>query len=338
MKPIPEQLRNDIISLIDSSHSSYQIAPLLGVGHATVDRVRAAARPDLPKPRAGRPAKLSAVDKRWLVRMITSGKVDVATKLARELQNTIHKKVSAHTVRRALREAGMKSGAKPKKPRLSSHHIRQRMNFALRYKNWTAEDWKRVVWSDETKVNRVGSDGRKWVWKHPGSALSEHNVVGTLKFGGGSLMMWGCMTAQGVGYACRIDGGLDAGLYTQILEDEFLNTLAYYGLDAQNIIFQHDNDSKHTSTAARQWIDNHNIEVLNWPSQSPDLNPIEHLWQHLKRQLANYETEPAGVHELWARVEETWEKIPKDVCINLIESMPRRIAAVIKAKGGYIKY
>ena len=151
-------------------------------------------------------------------------------------------------------------------------------------------------------------------------------------------MMWGCMTAPGVRYACRIDGSLDAALYTQIPEDEFLCSLKYYGLDVENIIFQHDKDSKHTSAAARQWLDDHKIKVLCQPSQSPDLNPMEHLWQHLKRQLANYETEPAGVHELWERVEESWEKIPKDVCINLIDSMPRRIAVVLKAKGGYTKY
>ena len=93
------------------------------------------------------------------------------------------------------------------------------MDFAVRYQHWTVDDWKRVIWPDETKVNRIGSDGRKWTWKKPGSALTDRHVEGTLKFGGGSLMMWGCMTAQGVGYACRIDGKMNAELYVNILED-----------------------------------------------------------------------------------------------------------------------
>ena len=55
------------------------------------------------------------------------------------------------------------------------------------------EDWKRVVWSDETKINRLGSDGRKWAWKRLGEGLSDGLVEGTLKFNGGSVMVWGCM-------------------------------------------------------------------------------------------------------------------------------------------------
>jgi transposase len=77
---------------------------------------------------------------------------------------------------------------------------------------------------------------------------------------------------------------------------------------------------------------------LEWPSQPPDLNPIEHLWWRLKQQLAAYETEPTSIDELWERVETEWEKIPAQVCIDRIESMPRRIAAVLRAKDGYTEY
>ena len=68
------------------------------------------------------------------------------------------------------------------------------------------------------------------------------------------------------------------------------------------------------------------------------MNPIEHLWWHLKRRLAEYEVAPRGVEELWERCQVEWEKIPKEVCQNLIESMPRRVQAIIKTKGGYTKY
>jgi len=77
---------------------------------------------------------------------------------------------------------------------------------------------------------------------------------------------------------------------------------------------------------------------MQWPAQSPDLNPIEHLWSHLKKKLADYDTPPKGILELWERVQEEWEEIGPEVCQNLIESMPRCVEAVIKAKGGYTKY
>ena len=79
------------------------------------------------------------------------------------------------------------------------------------------------------------------------------------------------------------------------------------------------------------------MEVLLWPAQSPDLNPIEHLWNHLKRKLAEYEVTPPRNFGR-ERVQEEWGKIKPEVCPGLIESMPRRVEAIIKAKGGYTKY
>jgi hypothetical protein len=135
-------------------------------------------------------------------------------------------------------------------------------------------DWKRVVFSDETKINRLGLGGREWVWKKPNDVLTAQHVQRTVKFSGGSLMLWDCMTAQDVGYASRINGRMDAQLYAEILDDEFLKTLRDYELDVDEIVFQQDNDPKHPSRIARKWFEDNGIEVLEWPAQSPDLNPI----------------------------------------------------------------
>lgn len=232
----------------------------------------------------------------------------------------------------------MKAVVKKKRPLLRAKHHKACLDFAIAHRDWTVEDWKRVIWSDETKINRLGSDGRKWVWKKAGEKLSDRLVEGTLKFGGGSLMMWGCMLWEGVGYGCKIDGRMDAELYTQILEDELQQTLQFYGKEAADIIFQQDNDPKHKSRRATKWFEDHEYIVMVWPSQSPDLNPIEHLWVFLKRRLADYPEPPKGILELWERAEAEWNKIPKETVQNLIESMPRRMEAVIKAKGGYTKY
>jgi transposase len=200
------------------------------------------------------------------------------------------------------------------------------------------EDWKLVIWSDETKINCLGSDGHKWAWKKSGERLSDRLVQGTVKFGGGSLMMWGCMTWEGVGYAAKIDGRMDGDLYLQILKDELQNSLEFYDLNPSDVIFQQDNDPKHTCKKVREWLDDQEFRTMVWPAQSPDLNPLEHLWGHLKRRLVEHEHPPKGMEELWRRIEEEWNKIPAEVCQKLIESMPRRIEAVIKAKGGYTKY
>jgi transposase len=338
MRPLPERTVSNVLAKLAQGLPSRTIASDLGISYASVNRIRRSHGQELPRNSAGRPKCLSPRDGRAIVRMLASGSVDTAVQVSRVFASTVGKHVSPETVRTALKAQGLKARHKRKKPKLTPRHKKLRLEFATKYQHWTESDWARVIFSDETRVNRLGSDGRKWVWAAPGSPLSDRAVEGTVKFGGGCLMMWGCITVHGVGFACRIDGNMDAELYTRILGGELLSTLDHYGLERASIIFQQDNDPKHTSKMARRWLDSNGIQVLEWPPQSPDLNPIEHAWDFLKRRLAGHETVAAGINELWTRVEQEWERIPDQFCKNLIESMPRRVAAVLKAKGGYTNY
>ena len=109
-------------------------------------------------------------------------------------------------------------------------------------------------------------------------------------------------------------------------------------MQKRNTLSQQDNDPKHTSNLAQKWFKDNNIDLMEWPAQSPDINPIEHLWELLKRRLIKYEEPLKGVYELWDRVAEEWNKITPEDYQNLIESLPRRLEAVYKAKGGHTKY
>jgi transposase len=272
------------------------------------------------------------------IQLLGTGKAENAVQITKTLQDVKNQSISPQTIHHHLKKAGMKAVVKQKHPLLHKHHRKARLDFALAHKDWTVDDWKCVIWSDETKINRIGSDGRKWAWKKAGEGLSDRLVEGTVKFGGGSAMVWGCMTWEGVGLACKINGKMDAQLYVQIMEEELQQTLEFYGKTPDDIIFQQDNDPKHTSRRAKEWFQNHGFEVMVWPAQSPDLNPIEHLWFILKRRLAEYPEPPKGILELWERIQVEWEKIEVAQCQNLIESMPRRVQEVISAKGGYTSY
>jgi transposase len=150
-------------------------------------------------------------------------------------------------------------------------------------------------------------------------------------------MVWGCIGWDGVGFLTKLDVNMTKELYLEVQKDELMDTLEYYGKEVGDVIFQLDNAPSHKAGLTRNWLSYHGFEVLKWPSYSPDLNPIENLWTHLKRELRTYDQPPRGMVGLWDRVQEKWEQIEPQVCQDLIESMPRRMAAVIKAKRGVTK-
>jgi transposase len=338
MVHITDATNQNIKALLAKGLGTREIANRLKVSQTSVQKVRNSCRRGLPQPKIGRPKKLSARGKLACVRSITSGRAKTATDVAKNLDKDLQLSVSRYTVARALKESGMRSAEKKNKPALSAKNVKARLEFAKRHQHWTVEDWKHVIWSDETKVNRFQSDGRAWYWSHDGDSLQDHHVKETLKHGGGSIMVWGCMTARGQGYLCKLERRMDKHVYKEILEDELCRTIEYYGMEVDQVVFQQDNDPKHTAKSTKEWLAEQRFDVLEWPSQSPDLNPIEHLWARLKQQLNKYETAPKGIIELWSRVEEEWNKIGPATCMNLIESMPRRVKAVIKAKGKWTKY
>ena len=151
-------------------------------------------------------------------------------------------------------------------------------------------------------------------------------------------MMQGCMGWDEVGQVTKIDGRMDVDLYMVILEDELQQTLKFYGKSVDDIICQQDNDPKVTSKKAQRWFKDHKFTVPKLPAQSPDLSPIEQLWNHLKRRLEEFEEPASSVSELWDIVQKLWEEIPREEHQKLIESMYRRPETMIKAKGGYSKY
>ena len=196
------------------------------------------------------------------------------------------------------------------------------------------------MFSDETKINIWGSDGCKYYWTRPGDVLKPHHIDVTVKHGGGSLMMWGCITVQGPGYACQIyDGTMNSEVYQHILDTTLREFMEFYGLDWSESYYQQDGEPKHHSKSTMKWLEDNKVQLLeDWPAQSPDLNPIEHVWHHLKLKLSGYERKATSVHELWERVEKEWNSFTAEECKRYIDSMPARIKAVIEAKDGHTRY
>ncbi len=173
---------------------------------------------------------------------------------------------------------------------------------------------------------------QNWTFKNDIQKTSFRRVFAQWD-GGGSVLMWGCISAAGVGELHFIDGIMNSQMFCSILKEKMLPLLHALGRRA---LFQHDNDPKHTSKATVGFLKKNRVKVIQWPSMSPDLYPIEHLWGILKRQVEHHS--PSSIQSLKEVILEEWKKIDLEKCHQLVHSMPRRLGAVIKNHGGHTKY
>ncbi|KAG8907814.1 hypothetical protein FRB99_001987, partial [Tulasnella sp. 403] len=160
MKPLPRVTTDKVIELLDLHHTTHAICSELSVSARFVSKVRKAYCPMLAKAMGGRPWKLTEADVCRSMCLITSGEADTAVQVAKILQDTTNMVVSAQTICWSLKVVGLKARAKTKKPELLLRHRKAWLDFTCEHQHWTLEDWKAIVWSDETKINMRGSDGR----------------------------------------------------------------------------------------------------------------------------------------------------------------------------------
>jgi transposase len=195
--------------------------------------------------------------------------------------------------------------------------------------------WDRVLFSDETKINLVSLDGRIRVRREPKRGLSAENCIPTIKHGGGDVTLWGCMSSKRVGRLEFIEGIMDRYSYKRILAENLVLSCEILGLP-EDFIFQQDNNPKHKSQYVREFFRENSINVLDWPSQSPDLNPIEHLWDHVKRGVRKLA--PKNIRELKEKVIQISNEITPELCKKLVHSIPKRMEEVVRAEGGAISF
>lgn len=281
--------------------------------------------------RSGRPRVTTLHEDRLICRQSLAERKRSAKDIMELLPAT---SASVSTVRRRLRAAGLNSCSAVKKPLVTARNRALRLQWAAEHEADSQEQWSLVLFSDESKICRIGCNGQRRIRRRQHERLQPFAMQPTLVGGGGSLMMWGCMSARGVGPIVRLQGSINGERYCSMLTETVLPYMRQH-LPAASV-FQQDNAPCHTARIVKQLLQNEAVQVLQWPSQSPDLSPIENLWGILKLRVSK--RRPATLEDLWRTVQEEWGSISPQLCSHLVESMPSRCRAVREARGYPSKY
>ncbi len=249
------------------------------------------------------------------------------------MQNTI----SERTTRQTLKQMGSSSRRPHRVPLLSAKNRKRRQQFTQSHKNWTIEDWKNIAWSEESRFLLRYSDGRVRIWRKEHESMDPSCLVSTVQAGGG-VMVLGVFSWHTLGPLVPIEHRLNTTAYLSIVADHvhpFITTV-YPSSDATSSRIMH----RHKAQIIPEWFLEHDNEftLLKWPPQSPDLNPIEHLWDVVEREICIMDVQPPNLQQLRNAIMSIWTKISEECFQHLVESKPRKIKAVLKAKWGQTRY
>lgn len=289
--------------------------------------------------RSGRPRALNERDQRQVRRIISSNRQVTLREMTAEINVSRTTNVCVRTVQRNVTSMGYGSRRPTRVPLLDARHRLQRLSWARDHIGWTLDDWKTVAWSDESRFRLVRADGRVRVWRRPHEAMDPSCQQGTVQAGGGSIMVWGVFTWTGLGPLVKLNGSLTGNAYVELLGDH-LHPFMDFMYPNTDGVFMDDNAPCHRARTVRDWFEEHSgdFQRMVWPSRSPDMNPIEHVWDIIERMVRAQTAPPSTLSQLWTSIQTAWLNIPAVDFQRLVESMPRRVAALRRAKGGPTRY
>lgn len=337
MPRLSEPERNQAIGMLRAGMTAREVARRFNVHECTVCRLHTRFRQThvvSDRPRSGRPRVTTAEQDRHIRLTHLRNRQLPATLTAEQTPGTHNNRISDQTVRRRLREAHLHARRPYFGMILTPDRRRRRREWARTHQNWNLRRWATILFSDESRFCLSHADGRARVWRRAGERYADAAVIQRDRWGGPSVMVWAGVSAVHRTDLIPVAGNLTGVRY----RDEILRPVVVPLIQRHGLTFQQDNARPHTARVCTDFLAQQNIDVLPWPAFSPDLSPIEHLWDNLDRRVRRRQPPPGTVQQLLQALQEEWAAIPQPQIRTLINSMRRRITAVLQTHGGHTRY
>ncbi len=337
-KKISTDDEKEIVRLGKLNISNVKIATKLNVSDGTVRNYLKKHGIEKQNNQGGRPKILNLREERYVLREFENGNIQTTTHGVSCIKEKTGKNVSRDLISKMLKKDGFKNYRSIKKPSISSKNKKARRKFFMEHQKKNFQDFSKIIFSDESSYKLINARGGQTYFKKSNSSGDFKNYIRTEKFGKGSIMIWGFMTGCGNFRICKVDGTMNSSKYVKMLEEFFFDEITELGIKLGDVIFQQDNASCHVSSLTKKWFSEQKVHLLEWPPQSPDMNPIENVWNYLDIQVRKRQQEISTVNDLYRIIQEEAKKIPKSFIKKLYRSMPRRIQALKNSKYDITKY
>ncbi|GFW14853.1 transposable element Tcb2 transposase [Trichonephila clavipes] len=247
------------------------------------------------------------------------------------------KQISRKTVDRHLRGGGLYARRPVVCVPLTRQHRTVRLQWCREHHNWTEQDWACVLFSDENRFSMSSDCRRKLIWRESGTAYRPENIQVKDRYLTCSIMVWAGIMINGRTRLQVVANGTMTG--HRYIDEVLLPHVRFFrGAVGDKFVFMDDNTTCHRTLAVQDCLDSEGIQRLVWPARSPDLNPIENVWDALGKQVAGRNYPPTRKNTLIRALTEEWDKLPQQLLDNVVQSMVRRVECCITLHGAHIPY
>ncbi|GFV60202.1 transposable element Tcb2 transposase [Trichonephila clavipes] len=329
-----------IIGKLEEGRSVTSVAAEFGIAHSIVSRLCRQFQTTGTAIRgfsSGRPRGTTSADDRYIVLQARRKSRQKAGEIARHTTQATGHPISRFTVARRLHGGGLFARRPVRCVPLTPAHRRRRSLWCREHRNWRENEWGRVLFTDESRFSLSSDSHRILIWRERGSRNHPSNIIERDRYGGRGVIVWG-----GIMLGSRTDLHIfDAGSVngTRYCNEILLPYVRLFRRAmGMQFLFMDDNAPCPRTVAAEQLLESEDIKRMDWPARSPDLNPIEHVWEFLGRCLAARTLPPVTIREFRLALQDEWAAMPQQLIDTLILSMGRRCETCLAVRGDHIPY